>query len=479
MEKLKMYIGGEWVAASSGRTFTTVNPATEEEVACVPCADEADVDKAVKAAREAFKVWSRMPQAARSKKIFELAEAIRKHLPELAANETLEHGTPQQDAFGACMGASFVCEWNASAARTIMGTHVPMEAGKFSYLQRVPAGVVAAIIPWNLPTIMMAVKLAIVLSVGNTCILKPPSVNSMIGLKFAAIIDEIGLPPGTVNVITGPGESVGKALASHPGVDMIAFTGSSETGKSIMGAAASTVKKCVMELGGKNPVLVMEDADLDECMKVVGGRQFNNSGQHCSGPGRYYVHEKIYDEFLKKYMEIAKSMVVGNPADPKVTMGPLASKTHQKKVEWYIQKGIEEGARLLYGGLEKPAGLEKGFFVMPTILCDANHDMIIAKDEIFGPVAVVIKYTDTDDLVAMANDSDYGLCAHIWTKDMKKGMDMVNNLNVGAAFVNCQTLTDEQPWGTSVKQSGIGKEGGITGLEEFTDLKLVCVRYDL
>ncbi len=434
------------------------------------------MDKAVKAARSAFRIWSKKTQAERSKVLVKIAEAIRANADEIARLEGLEHGTPYKDAFGATMGAADKFEYCAGTAPTLMGEHIPVKDGTLSYLQREPVGVIGFIIPWNLPTIMTAVKLAPALAVGNTCVLKPPSINSLIGLKFAEILSKVDMPAGTVNIITGPGGSVGSALAKHPDVDLIGFTGSSETGKRILAAASATVKKCVMERGGNNPVIIMEAADLAASLKVLAWRQFNNSGQHCSGPGRYYVHEKVYDAFCEKYVAYAKGIVVGYPRDPDTTMGPVVSREHQSKVEGYIKKGVEEGAKLLCGG-EKPEALKQGFFVMPTVLSEATHDMVIAREEIFGPVAVLIKYTDRDDILQLANDSPYGLCAHVWTRNIAKGMQLVNDLHVGAVFINCQMLTSEQPWGTSIKESGIGKEGGMVGMAEFTDLKLVAINY--
>jgi acyl-CoA reductase-like NAD-dependent aldehyde dehydrogenase len=474
MKEYKMYIGGEWVDAASGQTVTTLNPSTEEPVGRAPSAGPEDVDRAVRAARAAFPVWSDLPQTERNKVLFRIAALIRGHAHEMALLEGLEHGTPYRDAFGVCMGAAEKFEWSANAALRIMGDQIPVQGDTLSYLKREPVGVIGFIIPWNLPTIMTAVKLAPALAVGNTCVLKPPSVNSAIGLHFAEVISKAeGLPAGALNVITGPGGSVGAALASHPDVDMIGFTGSSATGKSILASAAPTVKKCVMELGGNNPVLVFPDADIDAALSVLAWRQFNNSGQHCSGPGRYYVHESIYGEFVDKFVAYAKTVVVGDPRDENTTMGPLVSLEHRIKVSRYIESAVSEGARVAFGG--EASG--KGFFLTPTVLTDCRHDMAAAREEIFGPVAVIIKYTDADDIVALANDSRYGLCAHVWTRDIARGLKLVDSLHVGAVFVNCQMLANEQPWGTSVKESGIGKEGGMYGMLEFTDQKLVCVKF--
>ena len=476
MLECKMLIGGEWVDAGSGKTFVTVNPSTGEDLASVPLSSDADVDKAVKAARAAFAGWSKLKQSDRSDMLRKVASLIRENARELAHYDTAEHGTPYSDAFAIFMEAAEKFEYHASIAQALMGTHIPMEEGMLSYFKREPFGVAALIIPWNLPTILMAVKASAVLSVGNTCIIKPPSINSMVCLKFAEIIISAGLPDGVINVVTGSGSVVGKALASHPDVDLIGFTGSSGTGKEVLSYASGTVKKCVMELGGNNPVFIMPDADLDAAVKVLGFRQYNNAGQHCSGPGRYYVHEKVYDAFLQKLAFFAKSRNVGDPEELNTFMGPVASLAHQSKVEGHIKSALDEGATLYYTR-EKAEIHKNGFFVMPTIVSDVTHNMRIAREEVFGPVAVVMKYTDSDDLIELGNDSAYGLCAHIWTSDIQTALKMADELCVGSAFINCQTLTNEQSWGTSVKESGLGKEGGLLGLAEFTELKMVTIDY--
>ncbi|MDR2358094.1 MAG: aldehyde dehydrogenase family protein [Oscillospiraceae bacterium] len=475
MQHRKMYINGAFTDAVSGARLTTLNPSTGKAFGTAPMAGAEDVGLAVDAARAAFPAWSALPQAERSKYLLRIAERIRARAEEMAELEGLEHGTPYKDAFGVCMGAAAKFEWSASAASRLMGDQIPVpNPDTLSFLKREAVGVVGFIIPWNLPTIMTAVKLAPALAVGNTCVLKPPSVNSLIGLKFAEVIAEAELPPGVVNVITGSGGVAGAALASHPGVDMVGFTGSSETGKAILSLAAPTVKKCVMELGGNNPVLIYPDADIDAAIKVLAWRQFNNSGQHCSGPGRYYVHESVFDEFRDKFSAYARTLKVGDPSkDKAVDMGPLVSGEHRDKVLGYIESAVSEGAEIVCGG----KALSPGFFLEPTVLANCKHTMKAAREEIFGPVAVLIKYSGDDDIVPLANDSSYGLCAHVWTRDVSRGLKLVDRLHVGAVFVNCQMLTDEQPWGTSIRESGIGKEGGVYGMEEFTDQKLVCVNY--
>jgi acyl-CoA reductase-like NAD-dependent aldehyde dehydrogenase len=405
-----------------------------------------------------------------------VAAVLRENAHELAMCDVQEHGTPYNDAFGVVMGAADKFDYNASIAQALLGTHIPMEPGKLSYFRREPFGVAAVIVPWNLPVIMTAVKMSAVIAVGNTCVLKPPSINSMTILKFFEIISKAGLPDGVINIVTGPGGSVGEALCTHPEVDIIGFTGSSETGKDVLKYASGTVKKCVMELGGNNPAVIMPDADLDAAVKVLANRQYNNCGQHCSGPGRYYVHEAVYDAFLEKFAAFAAKIKVGDPADKETFMGPVVSPAHQKKVEGYVESASKEGAKL-YFRQEKTDLHKKGSFVMPTIVSDVTHDMTIAREEVFGPVAVMIKYTDADDLLALCNDSEYGLCAHLWSGDIRGLLKMSEALRVGSVFINCQTLTNEQSWGTSVKESGLGKEGGMLGLAEFTELKMVTVDF--
>jgi acyl-CoA reductase-like NAD-dependent aldehyde dehydrogenase len=469
-----MYIDGEWTDALSGATLTTVDPSTGEPLGTAPAAGEEDVDRAVMAARTAFKSWAMQPQKNRSDALLKISAAIRERAGELAELESREHGTPYNDAFGAVMGAAAKFEWSAYAAYRVMGEQIPVDFTTISYMQRHAAGVVGFIIPWNLPTIMAAVKLAPAIAVGNTAVIKPASINSLIGLKMAEIIHDTGaLPPGVVNFVTGPGGTAGSAIAKHPEVDIIGFTGSSETGKTLLRDAADTVKKCIMELGGNNPVLVLPDADVDKALDILAWRQFNNSGQHCSGPGRYYIHERIYDEFVQKFKARAEAVKMGDSKDKTVEMGPVVSAEHQRHVLDYIKGAVGEGARIVTGG----EAVSPGFFIQPTVVADVKHEMKIAREEVFGPVAVLIKYTDDDDLIALANDSRYGLCSHIWTRDLGAGMKLVENLQVGAAFINTQMLMDEQSWGTSVKESGIGKEGGLRGMLEFTDQKLVCIKY--
>ncbi len=379
-------------------------------------------------------------------------------------------------------------EFAAAISRNLTGQVLPpimnmgepnqKEPNTVAYLKREPLGVCALITPWNVPSLMIASKVAPCLAAGNTCVVKPPSINSMIGLKWAEILAEVDLPPGVVNFVTGPGESVGRALAAHPDVNMISFTGSSETGKDILAAASRTVKRTQVELGGKNPVIILEDADLDDTAAQLVGITFQNTAQNCAAPSRLYVQEKVYDEFIERFVAWAKKIKVGNGAEAGTTMGPLVSAAHRDKVEGYIQAGVAGGAKLVLGG-ERPTAppLDRGYFVMPTVFKDVTQDMVIARDEIFGPVVGFHKFTSDEQALTWANDSAYGLCGSVWTRDLARGLNLINRMQVGSAWINQHmNLVTEFPWG-GYKESGLGKETGVLGLEAYTQYKLVCVKY--
>ena len=407
MKQYKMWIAGKWVDAESGKTYPVFNPATEAEIAQVPLGGKADVDKAVEAARKAFPIWSKKPQAERSEIAMKIAAILRENVKELGRIDTLEHGTPtKMAAFMA--GAKFQdFEWAAYNARSLMGHTVPQSSDMLVYLQHEPIGVVALITPWNFPLSMILVKLAPALTLGNTVIIKPPSIESLSALKLAEILEKLELPPGTVNVVTGPGSTVGEALASHRGVDMVSFTGSCETGKAIMNLASQTVKRLHLELGGKNPVIILDDADINAAAGAMAPFQFLNSGQICACPGRFYVHEKVYDEFIEKFLAATKKLVVGDPNDEKTDMGPLVSAEHRDRVEGYIKSGIDEGAKVILGG-KRPTTppMNKGYYVVPTIFTNVTQKMKIGREEIFGPVAVIMeKFSSDDKVIEMANDT--------------------------------------------------------------------------
>ncbi|MDD5702526.1 MAG: aldehyde dehydrogenase family protein [Dehalococcoidales bacterium] len=475
MQSYRMWINGQPVDAESGKTFTVVNPANGEEFAMVPLGGKAEVDKAVDAARKAFPVWSGKSPAERSRIMLQIADAIKTHARELAELETLDHGFPITISRGAVFGSMQNFEFGAQSVRSLLSDVIPAQNNFQNYIQREPIGVCALITPWNFPLMMVAAKLGLALSAGNTCIVKPSTVDSLTALKLAEILQEVDLPPGVVNIITGPGGSVGNALASHPGVNMISFTGSCETGKEIMSAASGTVKRLQLELGGKNPFIVLEDADVDAAAANGAQAQVFNSGQVCASPGRFYVHEKIHDEFVKKFVDVAGSIVVGDPMDEKTQMGPMVSAEQRDKVESYIKSGIDEGARLILGGMRpNQPPLDKGYYVMPTVFEGVTQNMKIARDEIFGPVAVIMKFSSQEEVIERANDSAFALCASIWTKNMARGLKLAGEIQAGTIWMNVHLppMTPDVPWG-GFKESGIGKENGKAGLEEYTQLKVI------
>jgi acyl-CoA reductase-like NAD-dependent aldehyde dehydrogenase len=469
----KIFIGGSWVNADSGKTFPVLNPATEEVIGEAALGGPADVDKAVKAAMDALPSWSALPQGERAKIVYSIGAAIRAAADDLIDLEVREHGTPISLARGFVAAAAESAEYQASISRALMGQVLNALPHATCYLQRVPIGVCAVIAPWNVPLMMMVAMVTPALVTGNTVVLKPASVNSLLAVKFTEVLETVGLPPGVMNLVTGPGGSVGEALAAHPGVDMIRFTGSSETGKEIMRVASQTAKKSVMELGGNNPVIVCEDADVVTAATHQAQRHFGNSAQNCSTPGRYYVHEKVYDQFVEIFVSQVERIVLGDPADEKTTMGPMANKQQMQRVEQLIDSARGEGARIALGGKR---AFETGYFLQPTVVVDVTHDMTIAREEIFGPAAAILKFSSEDEVIDLANDSEYGLVAGVWTKDVAKALRFTERLRVDSVYINMpRTQVAELPWGGNVKQSGVGKDGSVCGLEEFTDLKMVVI----
>jgi acyl-CoA reductase-like NAD-dependent aldehyde dehydrogenase len=479
MQKYKLWINGKWVNSESGKYFPVFNPATGAEIAQISEANGVDVENAVKAAREAFPVWSGKSQAERSQALVNIANLLRQHSKELALIDTQEHGTPFKMANFLAADTPGWFDWAAYNSRSLMGHTLPVSHDALVYLQREPVGVVALITPWNLPLLMIYQKLAPALALGNTCIIKPASINSLSCMKLAEILDTAGLPSGTVNVITGPGSSVGDMLVSNRGVDMVAFTGSSETGKAIMACGSESVKRLQLELGGKNPVIVLDDADVNLAVAGMARQQTFNSGQICGSPGRFYVHEKVYDEFLEKFKSTMSKITVGDPMADNTEMGPLVSAAHRDRVEDYIKSAISEGAHVILGG-KRPVTppLDKGYYVVPTIISGVTQNMKVAREEIFGPVACFMeKFNSDEKVLQMANDNSYGLTSWVWTRDMARGMRFANKLQAGTVVLSQgHGGGPEFPWG-GYKESGIGKEGSLYGLYEYTNLK--CINVDL
>jgi betaine-aldehyde dehydrogenase len=476
MNNYKMWIDGKWTDAESKKTFKVINPATGEEVAAVPLGGNAEVDKSIEAARRAFPTWSRMTQRERSDILYQIADGLEKQTREFAELETQDHGFPIAMSENLVQVSVRILNYAGQCARTLASEVLPVPSNIHAYLKREPIGVNALITPWNSPLHSVVKKVAYSIAVGNTCVVKPASLDCLTALKFAEILEKAGLPAGTVNIITGPGSSMGMYLASHPGVNMVSFTGGSETGKAIMAAASKTVKRLHLELGGKNPFIVLEDADVDKAvasgvMGIVG-----NSGQVCGSPGRFYIHDKVHDQFVDKFIAHTKRIVVGDPTDRLTQMGPLVSAAHRETVESYIKSGIEEGARLLLGG-KRPSQppLDKGYFVMPTVFSEVKQNMKIAREEIFGPVACIMRFSSEEEVIKLANDNIYGLTASIWTQDTARGMRITSEIEAGSVWVNSTAAPmADLPWG-GFKESGIGKEYSKIGFEEVTQMKVVGI----
>jgi acyl-CoA reductase-like NAD-dependent aldehyde dehydrogenase len=477
MQKFQMYIGGKWVDAVSGKTYRAINPATEEEVAEIPLGGKADVDIAVDAAKKAFPAWSQMPQSERSRLLEKLAVLQRENADELTKWEILDHGTPVRLARMQSQFSSMNIEYCAQAARALMGSAPPPSPGSMTCVIREPIGVAAIIIPWNSPILMLTSKMGACLAAGNTCVVKPSAIDSLVTLKYAEIIEKAGFPPGTVNVVTGPGSTVGEALAAHPDIGFVSFTGSSETGKAIMKTASQTLKRAQMELGGKNPFIVCEDAEIDKIIPMAAGSICHNTGMVCASPGRFYIHENIHDMFVEKFIEALKRVKVGDPNDEKTEMGPVVSAEHRDRVYGFIKKGIEEGAKLVYGGHRPSSPLDKGYYVLPTVFTDVKPGTTLFTEEVFGPVGCFMKWKTDEEVITSANDNVYGLSASVYSKDVGRAYKIASRINAGAVGINGgRTLTPETPWG-GFKESGFGKENSMYGLEEYTQLKVMAIEF--
>jgi len=478
MKKYKMYINGQFTDAISGKTYLTENPATGDIIGEIPLGGAEDVEKAVKAAKAAFPGWSATSTVQRSEIINRIADELSKRSEELAQLDVIDHGTPiNLGRMWEHIGVSNL-RYTAGAARALMGDSIPMRQNAIYSLERQPIGVCGLIIPWNSPILMVTSKLGACLATGNTCVMKPASISSLVTLAFAEILDACGIPPGVVNIVTGPGGSVGEAIAKNRYIEFISFTGSSETGKNLMASANCNLKRLHMELGGKNPFIVLDDADIDRLAIQAARSTCNNSGMVCASPGRYYLHEKIHDQFVNKFVDAMKKVIVGDPHDEKTDMGPVVSKEHRDRVERYIKSGIAEGAKILLGG-DRPVGslFDNGYYVMPAVFCDVKPDMTIFREEIFGPVGVCVKFSSDEEVISSANDTEFGLCGTVWTKDIKRGLKIASKIDAGAVGVNTGMLVSgETPWG-GFKESGFGKENSMYGLEEYTRIKMMVVDF--
>lgn len=472
----KMFIGGKWVDAVSGRTFPTLNPATGQVICHVAEGDTADVDLAVKAARTALEdgPWGRMNSSDRGRLINKLADAIETHHDELAALETLDNGKPIADSLAADLPLTIKCyRYYAGWADKIHGKTIPIDGNYFCYTRHEPIGVVGQIIPWNFPLLMQAWKWGPALACGNTLVLKPAEQTPLTALRVAQLAQEVGFPDGVINVVPGYGPTAGAAVSGHMGIDKVAFTGETTTGKIILTAAAqSNLKRVTLELGGKSPNVIFADADLDAAIEGAYFGLFFNQGQCCVAGSRLFVQESAYEEFCHKMVQKTKARKVGDPFDLTTEQGPQVSQEQLERVMGFIDSGKKDGAKLLTGG--KQAGKD-GYFVEPTVFTDVKDDMKIAQEEIFGPVMSILKFKDADEVVARGNKTNYGLAAAVWTKDVKKAHTIAARLKAGTVWVNCYDVFDAAaPFG-GFKMSGIGRELGEYALANYTEVKTVTM----
>ena len=473
----QLLINGEWRDASSGATMPVVNPATEEVIAEVAAATRDDVDAAVTAARAALSgPWGKMSARERGRLVWKLGERLMEQIDEVARLETLHNGKPIMESRHIEIPMAAEClQYFAGWADKVQGDTIPVKGNALVYTQREPLGVVAAIVPWNFPLLLAMWKVAPALATGNAVILKPASQTPLTALALGQLAIDVGFPPGVLNVITGSGSTVGQALVEHPGIDKIAFTGDTSTGKGIMRTAAETLKHITLELGGKSPNIVFADADLDAAVRGATVGIFYGKGEVCAAGSRLLVDKAIKDQFIAKVADRTKKMVPGDPLDPKTRLGAISSKAQLERVLNYVSIAQAEGAQLVAGGARADIGTGKGYFMQPTVFAEVTPSMTIAREEIFGPVLAAIDFVDVDEAIARANDSIYGLAAGVWTRDVKKAHYVASKLKAGTVWVNTYNVYDTGvPFG-GYKQSGFGREMSRYALDYYTQVKTVWV----
>jgi acyl-CoA reductase-like NAD-dependent aldehyde dehydrogenase len=477
----QMLIDGQWVPAKSGQTFERLSPANGERVGVYPLADTEDADLAVDAARRAFDggAWSNAPAKQRHDVLRKVAEALRAQIAPMATLLAREVGKPLNMAMGEVAMAADVFDYYAGVSLDLHGESITQFVPDAVGLTiKEPVGVVGVITPWNFPLLLLTWKVAPALAAGCTIVAKPAQLTPGTTIELGRMVMEAGAPKGVMNVITGPGSKIGQHMAEHPRIDKIAFTGSTEVGKTVMRAAASNVKKVSLELGGKSPNIVFADANIDAAVAGAFFGIYLNTGQVCQAGSRLPVHASVKEEFMEKLLNFTKMVKLGDPLDPNTTMGPVVDQNQLRTVEHYIEAGKQEGAKLLVGGSRVTEGdLQRGLFVEPTIFDAVRNDMTIAQEEIFGPVLSVLTFKDTDEALRIANDTMYGLAAAVWTRDINTALKMAKGIKAGTVWVNSYHTAGLpfMPYG-GYKQSGIGRELGRDGLNEYLETKAVQIK---
>ena len=475
----RMIVGGEPADAADGQTFEVVNPATGRVIATAPLGGREDVDRAVTAAQAAFEQprgWSSWAAGKRGRSLAKLADLIKRHSDELAWLESRNGGKPITAARGEVIGASLVFDYYAGAANKVFGQTIPVSKPGIDLTLREPIGVVGLVVPWNFPLLMASWKVAPALAAGNTAILKPASYTPLTALRLGELALEAGIPPGVLNVVTGPGGTAGASIAAHPGIGKVAFTGETATGQEIMRLASANVKKISLELGGKSPNIVFADADLERFARESPSSVFDNAGQDCCARSRILVERSVHEQVVELFAETTRAIKVGDPADEATEVGTLVSARQLDRVRDYIEIGLGEGASVVVGGTEPddPA-LADGAYLLPTVFDGVDNDMRIAREEIFGPVVSVIPFDTEEEALRLANATPYGLSGSIWTRDIGKAMRAARALQSGVISVNSNSsVHTEAPFG-GYKMSGIGRELGMSALDLYTETKNVFI----
>ncbi|UOQ91859.1 aldehyde dehydrogenase family protein [Halobacillus shinanisalinarum] len=475
-KKLNMYMNGDWVESSSNETFDIINPATQEVIAIAPKATKEETEEAIKAAKRTFEsgVWSYLPPQERARVLLQIAEKMEEHLNELAELEVQNNGKTKREAESDAQEAINSFRYYAGLLNMPDGQTYEYSDDMQTLIVKEPIGTAGLIVPWNFPLLMSVWKIAPALAAGNSIILKPAEITPITAVKLFELIDETDLPKGAANLLLGSGSVVGQTIAESEDVDIVSFTGSTGVGRHIMTAATGNMKKVSLELGGKSPNIIFDDADLETAVDYALYGIFLGAGQVCSSGSRILVQEGIYDKFVERYVERAKAIKVGPGNDEKAEMGAIVSRKHLESILEYVKIGIEEGANLALGGSQIKWGeLEKGFFLEPTIFIDVTNCMRIVREEIFGPVVTVQKFKDEDDAIKDANDTDFGLAGAVFSNDQNKALRVIKRVRAGITWVNAYHLTNVQaPWG-GYKQSGIGRSLGTYGLDEYQETKQI------